>query len=171
MPPFWRESVSALNPAWNSPRSNAVPRISDCGSAHCAAFPIWGRSACSRVTSRPSATRSARSPKGDRGYSHERVTQTTSIKAEIVSKITGLSGFAVPPRRWVVARVFAWINRNRRLTKDVEAPLKSAAAMLMIRRSARSARVYDLDSQCEKPCKQTGRWPMKAVRVRTNHER
>jgi len=33
-------------------------------------------------------------------------------------------------RRWVVERFFAWINRNRRLAKDVEAPLKSAAAFL-----------------------------------------
>jgi len=49
-------------------------------------------------------------------------------------------------RCWVVERFFAWINRNRRLAKDVEATLKSAAAslyapaaMLMIRRLARSA--------------------------------
>jgi transposase len=48
------------------------------------------------------------------------------------------------PRRWVVERFFAWINRNRRLAKDVEATIKSAAAflyaaaaMLMIRRLAR----------------------------------
>jgi transposase len=46
----------------------------------------------------------------------------------------------------VVERFFAWINRNRRLAKDVKATLKSvaaflyaAAAMLMIRRLARSA--------------------------------
>lgn len=82
----------------------------------------------------------------DGGYNHERVTQATSIKVEIVSKIAGQSGFVVLPRRWVVERFFAWINRNRRLAKDVEATLKSAAAflyaaaaMLMIRRLARSA--------------------------------
>lgn len=82
----------------------------------------------------------------DGGYNHERVIQATSIKVEIVSKITGQSGFIVLPRRWVVERFFAWINRNRRLAKDVEATLKSAAAflyaaaaLLMIRRLARSA--------------------------------
>ncbi|MEG8220478.1 IS5 family transposase [Sphingomonas sp. HH69] len=82
----------------------------------------------------------------DGGYNHERVTQATSITVEIVSKITGQTGFVVLPRRWVVERFFAWINRNRRLAKDVEATLKSAAAflyaaaaMLMIRRLARSA--------------------------------
>ena len=82
----------------------------------------------------------------DGGYNHERVTQATSIKVEIVNKITGQTGFIVLPRRWVVERFFAWINRNRRLAKDVEATLKSAAAflyaaaaILMIRRLARSA--------------------------------
>ena len=82
----------------------------------------------------------------DGGYNHDRVKQATSITVEIVSKIAGQSGFVVLPRRWVVERFFAWINRNRRLAKDVEATLKSAAAflyaaaaMLMIRRLARSA--------------------------------
>lgn len=46
------------------------------------------------------------------------------------TKSPGRVGFVVLPRRWVVERFFAWINRNRRLAKDVEAPLKSAAAFL-----------------------------------------
>jgi transposase len=59
-------------------------------------------------------------------------------------QIANQVGFVVLPRRWVVERIFAWINRNRRLVKDVEASIKSAAAflyaaaaMLMIRRLAR----------------------------------
>jgi transposase len=80
------------------------------------------------------------------GANHDRLSQATSITVEIVGKIARQSGFVVLPRRWVVERFFAWINQNRRLAKDVKATLKSAAAfvcpaaaMLMIRRSARSA--------------------------------
>lgn len=29
-------------------------------------------------------------------------------------------GFKVQPRRWVVERTFAWINRNRRLSKEYD---------------------------------------------------
>lgn len=80
----------------------------------------------------------------DGGFKHERVTDATPIRVEIASKIAGQSGFVVLPRRWAVERFFAWINRNRRLAKNVEATIKSAAAflyaaaaMLMIRRIAR----------------------------------
>ena len=50
------------------------------------------------------------------------------------------------PRRWVVERFFAWINRNRRLAKDAEATIDSARAflyaaaiMLLVRRIARAS--------------------------------
>ena len=51
---------------------------------------------------------------------------------EIVKRPTQATGFAVLPRRWVVARTLAWLNRNRRLAKDFEASLASAQAWLLI---------------------------------------
>lgn len=78
-------------------------------------------------------------------YDHDRVHFATSISVEIVRKLAGQVGFVVLPRRWVVERFFAWINRNRRLAKDVEASINSARAflyaasiMLLVRRLARS---------------------------------
>ena len=81
----------------------------------------------------------------DSAYDHERITTATSITLEIIRKIADQTGFVVLPRRWVVERFFAWINRNRRLAKDVEATINSARAflyaasvMLLVRRLARS---------------------------------
>ena len=81
----------------------------------------------------------------DSAYNTERVRDATSIAIEVVKKIAGQVGFQLLPRRWVVERFFAWINRNRRLAKDFEATIASAeaflyaaSAMLLTRRLARS---------------------------------
>ena len=63
----------------------------------------------------------------DSGYAGEKVATATVIAVEIVRKSPDQVGFAVQPRRWVVERFFAWINRNRRLAKDFEATIASAA--------------------------------------------
>ena len=80
----------------------------------------------------------------DGAYDHDRVRTATRITIDIVRKIADQTGFVVLPRRWVVERFFAWINRNRRLAKDVEATINSARAflyaasvMLLVRRLAR----------------------------------
>ncbi|MEM7400276.1 MAG: IS5 family transposase [Pseudomonadota bacterium] len=80
----------------------------------------------------------------DSGYVAERVANATAVAVEIVRKSPDQIGFAVQPRRWVVERFFAWINRNRRLAKDFEATIASARAflyaasvMLLTRRLAR----------------------------------
>ena len=52
------------------------------------------------------------------------------MAVEIVRKLPDQVGFQVRPRRWVVERFFAWINRNRRLAKDFEATIASATAFL-----------------------------------------
>lgn len=51
---------------------------------------------------------------------------------EIVRRSEIAKGFHLLPRRWVVERTIAWLNRNRRLAKDFEASLESALAWLMI---------------------------------------
>src|SRR5271155_106601 len=56
----------------------------------------------------------------DTAYAAERVANATRIVVEIVRKLPEQVGFVVLPRRWVVERFFAWINRNRRLAKDFE---------------------------------------------------
>lgn len=81
----------------------------------------------------------------DSGYAGDRVAAATTIAVEIVRKKPDQVGFAVQPRRWVVERFFAWINRNLRLAKDFEATIASARAflyaasiLLLTRRLARS---------------------------------
>jgi transposase len=49
---------------------------------------------------------------------------------EIIKRTT--AGFAALPRRWVVERTLAWLNRNRRLAKDFEASIASAKAWLYL---------------------------------------
>src|SRR5215468_3899855 len=42
------------------------------------------------------------------------------IVLESVTRAEGQKGFAVLPHRWVVERTLAWLNQNRRLSKDYE---------------------------------------------------
>ena len=79
-------------------------------------------------------------------YNADRVRDATLIAIKIVKKLADQVGFVVLPRRWVVERFFAWINRNRRLAKDFEGTIASAetflhaaSVMLLTRRLARYA--------------------------------
>ena len=51
---------------------------------------------------------------------------------EIVKRAAEATGFQLLPRRWVVERTLAWLNRNRRLAKDFEASIASAKAWVYI---------------------------------------
>jgi putative transposase len=62
---------------------------------------------------------------------------------EIVERQPGSRVFTIQPRRWVVERSFAWLNRSRRLAKDYERKVQTsetlievAAARLVLRRLA-----------------------------------
>jgi transposase len=72
----------------------------------------------------------------DGGYSGAKLDTTLDKigrwRIEIIKRSDAASGFVVLPRRWVVERTFAWLNRNRRLAKDFEATLESALAWLFL---------------------------------------
>jgi transposase len=50
----------------------------------------------------------------------------------IVKRSDNAEGFEVIPRRWVVERTFAWLNRCRRLAKDWEKSIASSQAWILI---------------------------------------
>jgi transposase len=51
---------------------------------------------------------------------------------EIVQRAADATDFQLLPRRWVVERTLAWLNRNRRLAKNFEASIASAKAWVYI---------------------------------------
>ena len=55
---------------------------------------------------------------------------------EIVIKPEGQKGFSVLPRLWVVERTFAWLGKQRRLSKDYEEMPQSSEALIQIALSA-----------------------------------
>ena len=64
--------------------------------------------------------------------SSDRRSAIGSWTIEIVKRSDAAKGFKLLPRRWVVERTIAWLNRNRRLAKDFEATIESAETWLMI---------------------------------------
>ncbi len=63
------------------------------------------------------------------------------LETEIVKRSDHVKGFVALPKRWIVERTIAWLNRCRRLAKDWEnlnrnalAFLKLASIRLMLRK-------------------------------------
>ena len=54
------------------------------------------------------------------------------LDVEIVKRSDAAGGFKVLPRRWVVERTIAWLNRCRRLCKDFENLTRNALAFLRL---------------------------------------
>ena len=60
----------------------------------------------------------------DQGYSGDELKQWLGehygIDLEVVERLADQVGFAVLPKRWIVERSIAWVNRSRRLSKEYE---------------------------------------------------
>ena len=54
------------------------------------------------------------------------------LETEIIKRSDHAKGFVVLPRRWVVERTIAWLNRCRRLDKDWENLNRKALAFLRL---------------------------------------
>ena len=71
----------------------------------------------------------------DGGYARQKLQNAIAhldrLAIEIVKR-SDTRRFVILPRRWVVERTIAWLNRCRRLAKDREASVASAEAWLVI---------------------------------------
>lgn len=67
-----------------------------------------------------------------RGPIVQTAAQALDLTIAVVSPPPGQKGFQVLPRRWVIERTFAWLDRYRRLARDWEAASWSATAFIYI---------------------------------------
>ena len=56
----------------------------------------------------------------------------SQVNVEIVKRSDHAKGFVVLPKRWVVERTLAWLNRCRRLAKHWECRTQKARAFLLL---------------------------------------
>ena len=73
----------------------------------------------------------------DAGYQGPKFQQALAktlpnLEADIVRRCDHVKGFAVLPKRWIVERTIAWLNRCRRLAKDWENLNRKALAFLRL---------------------------------------
>jgi transposase len=54
------------------------------------------------------------------------------VTTEIVKRSDTANGFEVLPKRWIVERTIAWLNRCRRLSKDLENLTRNALAFVRL---------------------------------------
>ena len=60
------------------------------------------------------------------------VQQQCGWELRIVSRAPDQKGFCALPRRWVVERTFAWLGRNRRLSKDYEGVVQTGECLIYL---------------------------------------
>jgi len=72
----------------------------------------------------------------DRGYSAKKffffVKNVFKITIEVVRKPSGIKGFVLLKRRWVVERTFGWLNKFRRLSKDYEVKMENSESFIYL---------------------------------------
>ncbi|AIK96262.1 hypothetical protein ID47_05175 [Candidatus Paracaedibacter acanthamoebae] len=72
---------------------------------------------------------------GDGGYEGhnfiETLKQRTGWTLTIVKR-SNKHGFNLLPKRWIVERTFAWLNKNRRLSKDYELHTQTAEGFIYL---------------------------------------
>ena len=71
----------------------------------------------------------------DGGYTGEKFTQAVEelIQAEVeVAKRSELHTFSVMPKRWIVERSFAWLEKCRRLWKNCERKLNTSLQFVVL---------------------------------------
>jgi transposase len=54
----------------------------------------------------------------------------SQLATEIITRRDHVKGFVALPKRWIVERTLAWLNRNRRLAKDFENRTRYALAFV-----------------------------------------
>ena len=77
---------------------------------------------------------------GYRGTFVDHVQQQCGKAVHISEKLK--DGFAVIPKRWVVERTFAWLNGNRRLSKDYEKTTNSSESRVLIANISRNLKAF-----------------------------
>ena len=72
----------------------------------------------------------------DQGYAGEAFAQWCQAegnwRVEVVKRTPREPGFVVQPKRWIVARTLAWIDRFRRFSKDEERQVQTSEYLIQI---------------------------------------
>jgi putative transposase len=69
---------------------------------------------------------------GYRGELVDWVKRKMGWTLEIVERLGDQSGFVLLPKRWIVERTFAWLSRQRRLSRDYEHLSKTSEAFVYV---------------------------------------
>jgi putative transposase len=57
---------------------------------------------------------------------------TGGWELDVVKRMPGLRGWNQQPKRWIVGRTFAWLSRNRRMSKDYERKAQTSETLIEV---------------------------------------